>query len=143
MKRIVIITVLLGATAAFAQGDRPAVAPSAKDKNAAPPPDLSKLTLTPESIRRVMGYHQPKVQECYEAFLAGRKKPIEGKLITSFVITADGLVEKPEVSKKGTTLRDPQLHECVVSALSAIEFPKPKDGKAQPIEYPFNLKAVK
>jgi hypothetical protein len=142
MKWMLIIGVVMAGTAALAQGDRPAAAKKAAEGEA-PPPNLSKMTLTPESIRRVMSYHQPKIQECYEEFLRGRDKPIDGKLMTSFVVTPDGLVEKPEVAKKGTTLRDPKLHECVVSALSGIEFPKPKDGKAQPIEYPFNLKSVK
>ena len=44
--------------------------------------------------------------------------------------------------KKGTTLKDPELHDCVVTVLSSMIFPKPPDGKDHPIEYPFNLKAV-
>src|SRR5919197_5157071 len=142
MKPMLMIAVLMAATAALAQAE-PAAPKTAVAKDAAPPPDVSKMTLTQESIRRVMGYHQPKIQECYEKFLAGRQKPVDGKLITSFVITAEGMVQKPAAMKKGTTLKDAALHECVVSVLSAIEFPKPKDGKAQPVEYPFNLKSVK
>jgi hypothetical protein len=138
---MLMIAMVMAGAAAWAQGEREAAAKPAD--NEPPPPDVSKMTLTPESIRRVMNYHQPKIQGCYEQFLAGLKKPVDGKLLTSFVITAEGEVEKPMVVKKGSTLRDPTLHECVVSALSAIEFPKPKDGKAQPIEYPFNLKSVK
>ena len=109
----------------------------------APGPDVSKLRFSPETVRLVMGYHQPKIQGCYEQFLAGRKKPIEGKLNTSFVITAEGLVSKPKVEQKGTTLNDRKLHECVKSVLASIEFPKPSGGGDQPIEYPFNLKALK
>ncbi|HZA52209.1 MAG TPA: AgmX/PglI C-terminal domain-containing protein [Myxococcaceae bacterium] len=143
MKQILMIAAVIAATAAVAQSEPATGAKAASAKDAAPPPDVSKMTLSQASIRRIMGYHQPKIQECYETFLAGQQKPVDGKLITSFVITAEGAVEKPAVVKKGTTLRDPTLHECVVSALSAIEFPKPKDGTPQPVEYPFNLKSVK
>lgn len=143
MRQMLMMAVLIGATAALAQTEPPAAAKPARERKAAPPPDVSKMTLSQESIRRVMGYHQPKIQECYEKFLAGKQKPVDGKLMTSFVITAEGMVDKPEVMKKGTTLKDPALHECVVSVLSGIEFPKPKDGSAQPVEYPFNLKSEK
>jgi hypothetical protein len=109
----------------------------------APPPDVTKLRFTPEAIRLVMGYHQPKIQGCYEQFLATRKKPIDGKVMTSFVVTAEGLVSKPKVLPKGTTLRDRKLHDCVKTVLASVEFPKPLDGAEQPIEYPFNLKSIK
>jgi hypothetical protein len=51
-------------------------------------------------------------------------------------------VKDAKVLKKGTTLKDKGLHDCVVSVLMSMSFPKPPDGKDQPIEYPFNLKAV-
>jgi len=117
-------------------------AAQAADPSAAPP-DVSKLRFSSDTVRLVMGYHQPKIQGCYEQFLAGRKKAIEGKLMTSFVITAEGLVTKTKVEKKGTTLNDRKLHDCVKSVLASVEFPKPPDGTDQPIEYPFNLKAVR
>ena len=31
----------------------------------------------------------------------------------------------------------------VVNVLTGIDFPKPPDGREYPIEYPFNLKAIK
>lgn len=105
-------------------------------------PDTSKMPFTPESIRTVVAYYQPQIQGCYEETLAGKKKAVEGKLMTAFVISGEGVVKKPQVLKKGTTLKEHKLHECVTAVLSAMTFPKPSDGKDHPIEFPFNLKAV-
>lgn len=107
------------------------------------PPDVSKLPFSPDSIKLVIAHHQPKIQACYEEMLAGMKKPIEGKLMTSFVITGEGLVKGPKIVKKGTTLRDGKLYDCVAVVLAGMNFPKTRDGRDQPIEYPFNLKAIK
>ncbi len=109
---------------------------------ARPGPDIEKLPFTPLSIQTVVAFYAPQIQGCYEETLAVKNKAVEGKLMTAFLITPDGLVSKPQVMKKGTTLKDPKLHECVVSVLGTMAFPKPPDGKKHPIEYPFNLKAI-
>ena len=109
-----------------------------------PPPDVSSLPFTPDSIREVMQYYTRDVQDCYEELLATKGKKVEeGSIMTTFIITPDGFVRNAKVAKSGTTLKDPRLHECVVSVLTAIDFPKPPDGREHPIEYPFNLKAIK
>ena len=125
-----------------------AMAPSAAAASAdggvtaRPGPPIETMPFTPESIKAVVAYHQPQIQGCYEETLAGKEKAIEGKLITSFTITAEGTVKKPLIVKKGTTLKDARLHDCVVAVISAMNFPVPADKKDHPIEYPFNLKAI-
>lgn len=109
---------------------------------AADGPDVAKLPFTPESIKQVVAYHQPKIQGCYEDHIANKKKAPEGTLKTAWVITADGLVTKAKVDRKASQLKDPALADCVVAVLSGMTFPKPPDGKDRPIEFPFNLKAV-
>ncbi|MBK7858905.1 MAG: AgmX/PglI C-terminal domain-containing protein [Archangiaceae bacterium] len=111
----------------------------------APPregPDVSKMPFTPESVKTVVAYWQPRIQTCYEETLAAKDKDVQGTLHTKWVVSPDGIVKKAEVIKKGTTLKDPKLHECVVTVLSSMTFPKTATGKDQPIEFPFNLKAV-
>jgi hypothetical protein len=109
----------------------------------APALDVAKMPFSRRSIARVMDSNQDKVQSCYEETLATLDKPIQGKLVTSFVITAEGLVKGAKVEKKGTTLKDPKLHDCIVAVLTAMTFPKPPDKKDHPVEYPFNLKPLK
>ncbi len=105
--------------------------------------DVSKMAFSPVSIRTVVQHYQPQIQACYEDNLATRETPIEGKLMTSFVITPEGLVKNAKVQKKGPLGKETRLHDCVVAVLSAMTFPKPVDNRDHPIEYPFNLKAIR
>ena len=136
MKHLLKDAVATPPATAPADGGTPAAAA------ARPGPDIEKLPFTPLSIQTVVAFYAPQIQGCYEETLAGKNKAVEGKLMTSFVITPEGLVKKAQVVKKGTTVKDPKLHDCVVAVLGTMAFPKPPDGKNHPIEYPFNLKAI-
>lgn len=105
-------------------------------------PDVSKMPFTPDSIKQVVAAYQPKIQGCYEDHISNKKKAPEGSLKTAWTITPDGLVKGAKVDRKGSTLKDAALHDCVVAVLSTMAFPKPPDAKDHPIEFPFNLKAV-
>jgi hypothetical protein len=103
--------------------------------------DVAKLPFTQDSIMQVVNTYQPQIQACYEEHLALKEKAIEGTLKTTFIITGDGLVKSAKVNKKTSSLKDARLHDCVVAVLSMMAFPKPPDGKDQPVTFPFNLKA--
>jgi hypothetical protein len=102
-----------------------------------------KLPFTPDTIKEIVRAKQPDIERCWEQTLAATDKPVDGKLQTHFVITPVGSVKQAKVVKKGTTLKDPALHKCVATVLSTMLFPMPPDGKDHPVEYPFNLKAVR
>ena len=102
-----------------------------------------KLPFTPDTIKETVRAKQPEIERCWEQTLAGTDKPVDGKLQTHFIITPVGSVKSAKVVKKGTTLKDPALHKCVATVLSTMLFPRPPDGKDHPVEYPFNLKAVR
>jgi hypothetical protein len=146
MKPFLAATLLLS-TAALAQ-DGGTASPDAGTGAPArkAPLDVEHMPFTPDSIRQVMGHHVDEIQGCYEEWLAGKgNRTPEGKLVTSFTISPAGLVKGAKVLNKGTAwpLREPALKECVVGVLTALTFPKPADGREHPIEYPFNLKAIK
>jgi hypothetical protein len=142
MKTLLAAALLVSSAALAQDGGTPAT-PAAPRKA---PLDVAHMPFTPDSIRQVMGHHVDEIQGCYEEWLSqkGNKTP-EGKLMTSFTISPAGLVKKAKVLNKGTAypLRDPALKDCVVGVLTALTFPKPSDGREHPIEYPFNLKAIK
>ncbi|WP_224363198.1 AgmX/PglI C-terminal domain-containing protein [Hyalangium versicolor] len=146
MKQSLIALLLLASQVTFAQGapaGKSAKAPApAAQKPAEPEFDPSRLPFTPDSVQQVIQHHKGKIRECYEDTMASKSKKVEGKLMTSFVITDQGLVRDARVMKKGTTLKDSGLHDCVVAVLTSMSFPKPPDGKDHPIEYPFNLTAI-
>lgn len=149
MKRVLLPAVLLVSAVALAQGNtakkpsggKPASAPAAAPAKSEGP-DVERMPFTPDSIKQVVVHNQGRIQECYEDHMAEKDKKVEGRLMTSFTIDANGLVKHAKVVKKSSTLKDPGLHDCVVSVLSSMTFPKPPDGADHPIEYPFNLKAI-
>ena len=116
-----------------------AVVPATPARGSSP----EKLPFTPDTIREIVRAKQPDIERCWEQTLAATDKPVDGKLQTHFVITPVGSVKQAKVVKKGTTLKDPALHKCVQTVLSTMLFPRPPDGKDHPVEYPFNLKAVR
>jgi hypothetical protein len=140
MKRTLVTLILLASTLALAQ-DESARAP-AGERKAPAELDVSRMPFTPDSIQQVILHHRAKIQECYEDTLVEKGRKVEGKLMTSFIITGRGLVKSAKVLKKGTTLKHKGLHDCVVAVLTSMSFPQPPDGKDHPIEYPFNLKAI-
>ncbi|MDY7231105.1 AgmX/PglI C-terminal domain-containing protein [Hyalangium rubrum] len=142
MRRSFVAMMVLASTVALAQGE-PGSKPSKGARKKAPAElDVSRMPFSPDSIQQVMIHHKGKIQACYEDTMAEKDKKVEGKLMTSFTITASGLVKDAKVLKKGTTLKDSELHDCVVAVLTALTFPQPPDGMDHPIEYPFNLKAI-
>lgn len=108
-----------------------------------PPLDVSKMPFTRDSIKKVVEHNLDKIQECYEEALLEMDRPQEGKLLTSFVVTGEGLVKRAKVERKGTTLKSSKLNACVVDVLNTLTFPKTPDGRIRRLEYPFNLKAVR
>ena len=135
-----LVPLLLALAAAPAAPDAGAPAITATPQKGSGP---EKLPFTPDTIREVVKAKQPDIERCWEQVLAGEEKPQEGKLQTHFVISPAGTVRGAKVLKKGTTVKNQALHRCVETVLSTMVFPKPPDGKDHPIEYPFNLKAVR
>jgi len=141
---ISLLVVLTAAPATPAEPGAPdagtaAVVPPTPARGSSP----EKLPFTPDTIKEIVRAKQPEIERCWEQTLAGTDKPVDGKIQTHFIITPEGTVRQPKVVKKGTTLKDPALHRCVETVLSTMVFPKPPDGKDHPVEYPFNLKAVR
>jgi hypothetical protein len=143
MKTLIAACLLWGAGALAAE-DAGVAADAKEAKEAKPGPDISKMPFTPESITQVVAAYQDRVQGCYEETLAAKgKKVVEGKLQAHWVITAEGMVKGAKIIKKGTTISDAKLNDCVVAVLSSMEFPKPPKNQDQPIDFPFKLKAIK
>jgi len=105
--------------------------------------DVSKLPFTPDSVKMVIGEAQPRIQDCYEQMLAGLERPVEGKLMTHFTITSEGTVKSARVDTRASTIKNRKLNQCVALVLDGLVFPKPPNAKSYPVEFPFNLKAIK
>ncbi len=125
--------------------DSEAKAPGEKP-SAQPPPkrelDVSHMLFDAESVRQVVSFHMPEIQECYEGVLAETGKKIEGKVVVSAVIDPAGRVTSAKALPMKSTLREPKVVECVL-AVRGWTFPKSGDNRDHPIEYPFVLSVRK
>lgn len=118
-------------------GSDSAASPATPRQGATP----EQLPFTPDTIKQIVRAKQPDIERCWEQTLAAQPQAVEGRLQTHFVITPAGTVKGAQVVKKGTTIKNSELHRCVVTVLSTLLFPKPPDSKDHPVDYPFNLKA--
>jgi hypothetical protein len=131
----------LGLKAAADGGAQPAVDGGATRPPAGP--DVAHMFFDKDDILKVVAYHTKEVQECYEHVLAETEQKIEGRVWVDFVVNADGKVKEAKVRKKGTTLKQERVHDCIIAAAYDWAFPKPPDGKLHPLSFPFDLKFVK
>lgn len=129
-------------------------APSQQEKGAAgaqaapaapspqPPPGPRDLPFTPENVLAVVTLHAEELQTCYEEAMARRgstaKDAPAGRVIIGWTITVDGLVSDVKVKK--SEIAERLVTDCMMTAIRRWEFPKP--GKPQPVEFPFDLKAI-
>lgn len=91
-------------------------------------------TLDRAIIQRVIRAHRAKIRYCYERELVKQPK-LSGKIVTSFVVSAEGSVSSATVKK--STLGSKGAEQCIVSALKRMKFPKPQGGGIVMVTYPF------
>jgi hypothetical protein len=134
----------LGGSGLGLQGTPDGGVPAAADAGTLPKgPDVTHMTFDKDSIRKIVNYHAKEVQDCYERVIADTESKFEGRVLIDMVIDVDGHVKHAEVHKKGTTLKQGRVHDCIVTAIYDWVFPKPGDGRDHPLQYPFDLKYVK
>ena len=96
-------------------------------------PKIKVANLHKDIIRRYVNRNLTQLETCYTDQLAANKR-LEGMLTVTFTIGGDGKVTNAKAS--GTTK---PLRQCVEKSLTAIVFPKPKNGKPTQVSYPFRL----
>jgi hypothetical protein len=115
---------------------------ASQDAKPKPELDVSRMLFDQASIRQVVNFHMPEIQECYEGVLAEAGKKIEGKVVVHFVVNTEGKVTEAKALPKKSTLKNPRVIECVL-AMRGWTFPKAGDNRDHPIEYPFVLSVRK
>jgi outer membrane biosynthesis protein TonB len=147
---LVALMLVPGAVSA-AEAGKPSAAPvqtsldSAGTKSQAQPAaekpglDVSRMPFDPQSIREVVRFHMPEIQECYEKALADSGKRIEGRVMVGFTINLEGNVVDLKPLPKKSSVKDDRVVDCVLLSVRSWAFPKPSDNRLYPIEYPFDL----
>jgi hypothetical protein len=99
----------------------------------------AEVGIEPEYIQdSVRQQFFPVANKCYADALATNPK-LGGQIDLWFVIVGDknigGIVESVDVLNK-STLRDPDVIECLRESFLGVTFPPPKGGGAVTVEYP-------
>lgn len=119
-----------------AQEEQPAAA-----EEAAPRPlikDTGVETRTTIVIQKIVAQHRQLVRDCYEKAL--KKNPgLKGDLTVKFVVDPVGKVKTAELNVERSTLTEPSLVECALTAVKSIQFPESSRGFESKVNYPFNL----
>ena len=96
-------------------------------------------SLSKELIRKVILAHHAQIRYCYENELQ-RYPDLHGKVSTTFVINARGLVRKSEVVQ--STLGNAEVERCIAAKIRTWKFPEPKGGGIVEVNYPFIFKTA-
>lgn len=91
-------------------------------------------------INAVIQNNLSQIKYCYERQLVA-EPDLFGKVVASWVITAQGLVENAAV--KQTTLNSNPVEQCMLAKISGWKFPQPKNGTKVHVSYPFLFKSTK
>jgi len=92
-------------------------------------------TISADQIQSTIQRNRGQVRACYERRL--KSKPgMQGKVVTSWTIGADGKVRYAKIARN--TTGDRELGRCVRAAVAKWRFPKAQSP--QDVEYPFKFK---
>jgi hypothetical protein len=101
--------------------------------------------LDKDIIRRVIRYNLPVIQGCYEKALTTNPS-LGGTIVFNFTIAPHGDaagVEDLEVvpPAEGEPTMPIELQQCLLGAISQMQFPTPEGGGVVHVTYPFAFKA--
>ncbi len=91
-----------------------------------------------EVIRRIVHRNHSRIRFCYEKRLA-EKPDLAGNVTVKFIISGTGQVQMAAVSH--STAGDPELEQCVSTAVRSMSFPAPEGGGIVIVTYPFEFKS--
>ncbi len=101
-----------------------------------PEPMVVTDGLTRAEIQRVLDRVLPQIRSCYENEL-GHAPDLEGKVVTSWTITAAGSVASPGVVQSTFGAAGAPVGACVVHVIGRLKFPSPRGGGQVVVSYPF------
>lgn len=92
--------------------------------------------ISPDFVRSVVRSHLSEVQGCYEEGLA-RRPELAGRIVVRWTVAMSGSVLDARV--QSSTLGDPGVESCIVTAIRRWTFPANGRGTIT-VNYPFELR---
>ena len=87
-----------------------------------------------DGIQRVVRENVHQIKFCHEKALQAHPR-LKGKVVIRFTISASGKVISSKVAE--STVSDVKLERCIAAQVARWAFPRPGDGEAVVITYPF------
>ncbi len=91
--------------------------------------------LSRAEIDKVVRRRQGLIRTCYQRQL-NRTRGLEGKIVVSFRIGGDGRVKSARVHRGKSSLKNPDVWDCITNKIRGLRFPK-KGGSGAFVNYPF------
>ncbi len=109
------------------------------DTDQQPAPGAKRETRTKDVITKTVLEHRQQVRDCYE--IARQDEPtLQGTLTVHFEIDPKGRVTAATLNEERSTLKDPSLVSCALSAFKTIRFPPSSRGYESEGNYPFDFR---
>lgn len=97
-------------------------------------------TIGGDYVRAAVKDIVPLVAECYDRAIE-RDANIAGTIVVKFTIVGEpsvgGIIDNSAIDADATTIRDPQMQECVQETMHAIQIDPPAHGGQIAVTYPF------
>ena len=97
-----------------------------------------KPAVSRSAIAGIIESRRAKFRACYESRVPSLARRPRGKVVTFFKVAPPGTVIDASILR--STLRRPDVEECVLGELRNLQFPPPEGGGSYEIEYPFLFK---
>jgi hypothetical protein len=101
---------------------------------------IVKGSLDRSEIEAVIKKHLAQIRYCYEKELKTQPN-LSGKVISTFIIGANGDVTSSEVSE--STIKNSSVETCISRRIANWIFPKPKGNGIVIVKYPFIFRSLK
>lgn len=95
-------------------------------------------TRTMDVIRKLVMDNRKAARKCYEDARRDAKD-LKGDVVIHFVLDPEGKVKSAELNQERSTLKSPQVTDCVIGVIRTIAFPKSSRGMETSTNYPFNF----
>ena len=95
-------------------------------------------SISREEIAKVINAHMQQIRACYERALL-HEPGLTGKLVIEWTIDMSGSVST--FKTKSSTMKSPDVGECILDNMKSWHFPKPTGGQVV-VSYPFVFNSV-
>ncbi len=105
------------------------------------PPKEEKAEQDQTAVRKEVSSHQKEFKSCFDVFHKVHPD-LYGKMVVAFQISEKGEVSNAEVDDRTSTLKDTELHSCILNKVKVMRLPAAPKGSYMTVRYPIQFQAA-